>query len=126
MYIITNLCYNIFVNEREMKFMYIIYETYTDETRNMKDLRFNTRIVGLYNDKKIAKEKLEEHLEQIQLDLTDDNNWFVRKYDKKLMKEQVENAVEIYEIFNEFIDNCEEVFYVVLEKVECDLNDNNN
>lgn len=106
--------------------MYIIYETYTDETRNMKDLRFNTRIVGLYNDKKIAKEKLEEHLEQIQLDLTDDNNWFVRKYDKKLMKEQVENAVEIYEIFNEFIDNCEEVFYVVLEKVECDLNDNNN
>ena len=126
MYIITNLCYNIFVNEREMKFMYIIYETYTDETRNMKDLRFNTRIVGLYNDKKIAKEKLEEHLEQIQLDLINDNNWFVRKYDKKLMKEQVENAVEIYEIFNEFIDNCEEIFYVVLEKVECDLNDNNN
>ena len=104
--------------------MYLIYETYTDETRNMKNLRFNTRIIGLYEDKKIAVNKYKEHLEDIQLDFTDENNWYVKKYDKKLMKEQIKNALEIYEVFNEFVDNCEEVFYVVLEKVESDLNEN--
>lgn len=106
--------------------MYIIYETYTDETRNMKDLRFNTKIIGVYADKKVAKEKFEEHLEKIQLDLMSDYNWYIKKYDKKLLAEQNENAIEVYEIFNEYIDNYEEVFYVVLEKVESDLNDNNN
>ena len=106
--------------------MYIIYETYTDETRNMKDLRFNTKIIGVYVDKKVAKEKFEEHLEKIQLDLMSDYNWYTKKYDKKLLAEQNENAIEVYEIFNEYIDNYEEVFYVVLEKVESDLNDNNN
>ena len=106
--------------------MYLIYETYTDETRNMKDLRFNTRIIGVYEDKKIAVNKYKEHLEDIQLDFTDENNWYVKKYDKKLMKEQIKNALEIYEVFNEFVDNCEEVFYVVLEKVESDLDENNN
>lgn len=104
--------------------MYLIYETYTDETRNMKDLRFNTRIIGVYEDKKIAVNKYKEHLEDIQLDFTDENNWYVKKYDKKLMKEQIKNALEIYEVFNEFVDNYEEVFYVVLEKVESDLNEN--
>lgn len=104
--------------------MYLIYETYTDETRNMKNLRFNTRIIGVYEDKKIAVNKYKEHLEDIQLDFTDENNWYVKKYDKKLMKEQIKNTLEIYEVFNEFVDNCEEVFYVVLEKVESDLNEN--
>lgn len=103
--------------------MYLIYETYTDETRNMKNLRFNTRIIGVYEDKKIAVNKYKEHLEDIQLDFTDENNWYVKKYDKKLMKEQIKNALEIYEVFNEFVDNCEEVFYVVLERVESDLNE---
>lgn len=104
--------------------MYIIYETYTDETRNMKDLRFNTRIVGVYEDKKVAVDKYKQHLEDIQLDFTDENNWYIKKYDKKLMKEQNKNALEIYEVFNNFIENCEEVFYVVLEKVESGLNEN--
>lgn len=103
--------------------MYLIYETYTDETRNMRDLRFNTRIVGVYADKKKAKNEFDKYLESIQLNFTEDNNWYIKKYDKKLMKEQNENALEIYEVFNEFIDNCGEVFYVVLEKVESGLNE---
>lgn len=98
--------------------MYLVYETYTDETRNMRDLRFNTRIVGVYADKKKAKEEFNKHLESIQLSLLEDNNWYIRKYDKKLMKEQLENAIEIYEVFNDFVDNCGEIFYVILEKVE--------
>lgn len=106
--------------------MYLIYETYTDETRNMRDLRFNTKIVGVYENKKVAIDKYEKHLENIQLDLIDRNNWYIKKYDKKLMKEQNENALEIYEIFNEFIDNYEEVFYVVLEKVEVSRDETKN
>ena len=104
--------------------MYIIYETYTDETRNMKDLRFNTKIIGIYESKKNAIDKFKEHLEDIQLDFTDDNNWYIKKYSKGLAKEQIKNVIEIYEVFNDFIENCEEVFYVVLEKVESDLNEN--
>ena len=106
--------------------MYLIYETYTDETRNMKDLRFNTRIIGVYENKKVAVDKYKQHLEDIQLDFTDENNWYIKQYDKKLMKEQNKNTLEIYEVFNEFVDNCEEIFYVILEKVESDLDENNN
>lgn len=106
--------------------MYLIYETYTDETRSMKDLRFNTKIIGLYDNKNIAINEYTKHLENIQLDFTDDNNWYIKKYDKKLMKEQNKNAMEIYEVFNEFIDNCEEVYYVVLEKVEVFKDETNN
>ena len=103
--------------------MYLIYETYTDETRNMRDLRFNTRIVGVYENKKVAINKFKEHLEDIQLDFTEDNDWYIKKFDKKLAKEQNENIIEIYEVFNEYVDNCEEVFYVILEKVESDLDE---
>ena len=106
--------------------MYLIYETYTDETRNMKNLRFNTKIIGVYEDKKIAVNKYKEHLEDIQLDFTDENNWYIKKYSKSLAKEQIKNVIDIYEVFNEFVDNCEEIFYVVLEKVESGLDDNNN
>lgn len=104
--------------------MYLIYETYTDETRNMKDLRFNTRIIGVYDNKKVAVRQFKEHLEDIQLDFTDENNWYIKKYNKSLAKEQIKNVIDIYEVFNEFVDNCEEMFYVVLEKVESDLNEN--
>lgn len=104
--------------------MYLIYETYTDETRNMRDLRFNTRIVGVYESKRKAKDEFDKHLEDIQLDFTEDNDWYIKKFDKKLAKEQNENIIEVYEVFNEYVDNCGEVFYVILEKVESDLNDN--
>ena len=35
--------------------MYVLYESYTDETRNMKDLNFNTKVIGLYKTKEQAK-----------------------------------------------------------------------
>ena len=92
----------------------------------MKNLRFNTKIIGVYEDKKIAVNKYKEHLEDIQLDFTDENNWYIKKYSKSLAKEQIKNVIDIYEVFNEFVDNCEEIFYVVLEKVESGLDDNNN
>lgn len=38
--------------------MYIIYETYTDDTRNIKEMRFNTKIVGAYYDEKNSKSRI--------------------------------------------------------------------
>ena len=98
--------------------MYIIYETYTDETRNMKDLRFNTKIVGIYYDEKIAKAELEKHIELTINRIDEEQDWFVRRFDKKIIKDEFDNIIKVYEVFNEYIDNVAEVYYIVLEKVE--------
>ena len=97
--------------------MYIIYESYTDEIKNMKEKQFNTKIVGIYNDKKVAIQKLQEHLEQIELGYEADKEWFIKPYEKKLLKDENKNLIKCYQIFNEYIGNFEEIFYVILEKV---------
>lgn len=96
--------------------MYVMYETYTDETSNMRDLRFNTKILGVYQDKKVGLNELDKYVENLQTLFTEENDWYVKKYDKKLLED--EKIVEIYEVFNNFIGNYEETFYVILEKVE--------
>ena len=101
--------------------MYVMYETYTDETSNMRDLRFNTKILGVYQDKKIGLNELTKYVENIQTLFTEENDWYVKKYDKKILEN--DKIVDIYEVFNDFIGNYEEVFYVILEKVGDDLNE---
>lgn len=96
--------------------MYVMYETYTDETSNMRDLRFNTKILGVYQDKKVGLNELDKYVENLQTLFIEENDWYVKKYDKKLLED--EKIVEIYEVFNNFIGNYEETFYVILEKVE--------
>ena len=97
--------------------MYIIYETYTDETRNMKEEQFNTKIIGLYEEKEIAIQKLNEYLEHIKLDYSK-NEWYISPYEKRLSKKINKNFIKVYQVFNEFVGNCEEVYYVILEKIE--------
>lgn len=41
---------------------YILYESHIDETRIMKNLRFNTKIIGLYDEKKLAINELQNML----------------------------------------------------------------
>ena len=94
--------------------MYLLYETYTDETKNMRDILLNTHIVGLYDDKKYAKQKLLEHLQNTKLNYKDKHNWYIKKVKKHIFHK---NIIEIYEVYNDFIENYEEIFYVVLEKV---------
>ena len=108
--------------------MYILYESYTDETRNMKDLNFNTKIIGLYETKEQAKDKLKEYLDYLVKDFETEYNWFVKKYNKKIIKddERYKNVIDIYEVFNDYIDNIAEMYYLILEKVESDLNENDN
>ena len=98
--------------------MYIIYETYTDETRNMKNMRFNTKVVGTYYNEKVAKAELEKYIELTINKVDEEQNWFVKKYDKKIIKDELKNVIKVYEVFNEYIDNVEEMYYIILEKVE--------
>ena len=59
----------------------------------MKDLRLNTKIIGVYDNERIAKGKLEEHIKKIQLDYEDKYNWFYKKFDKGIRKEELPKAV---------------------------------
>lgn len=96
---------------------YILYESHIDETRIMKNLRFNTKIIGLYDEKKLAINELQKYVDDIVLNLTDEHNWYIKEFDIKLAKEENKNIVAVYEVFNEEIDNCGEVFYVILEQI---------
>ena len=49
--------------------------------------------------------------------MLDNNNWYYKKYDKKLL-DNSKDVVKVYEIFNDFVDNCEEEYLIILEKVE--------
>lgn len=105
--------------------MYVLYESYTDETRNMKDLNFNTKVIGLYKTKEQAKDNLKKHINCLVEDLNASYTWFVKKYDKKIIEddERYKNIIDIYEVFNDYIDNIAEMYYLILEKVESDLNE---
>ena len=50
--------------------------------------------------------------------LNEEQDWFVRQFDKKIIKDEFDNIIKVYEVFNEYIDNIAEVYYVVLEKVK--------
>lgn len=98
--------------------MYVVYETFTDETKNMKELRFNTRIIGIYKRKGLAIGKLEEHLNKILKEVNKRYCWFVKESDMNIIKDENKNIIKSYEIYNDYIDNIAEMYYVILEKVE--------
>ena len=110
--------------ERKNSDIYILYKSYTDETRNMLDERFNTRIIGIYNDKKIAKGELMNYINSIVDNLSSKYNWYVKKFNKKVIRDDNKDIIEIYEVYNDYIDNIAEVFYVILEKKDNFLGEN--
>ena len=74
-------------------------------------------VQGLYDEKKLAINELQKYVDDIMLNLTDEHNWYIKEFDIKLAKEENKNIVAVYEVFNEEIDNCGEVFYVILEQI---------
>lgn len=100
--------------------MYILYESYTDETRNMKDLRFNTKIVGIYKDTDKIDEIVNDYANSIIDNLDSQYNWYIKEFDKKLLDKEDKNKIKVYEVYNDFIDNAEEIYYLILEKVKGD------
>lgn len=97
--------------------MYILYETYGDNARLLKDVRINTKILGVYNDKKSGLNAIDKIVKKTIFNMLDKNNWYYKKYDKKLLDNE-KDVIKAYEIFNDFIDNCEEEYLIILEKVE--------
>lgn len=97
--------------------MYILYETYGDNARLLKETRINTKIIGVYADKKSGLNAIDKIVEETMLNALDKNDWYYKKYDKKLL-DNGKDVVKAYEMFNNFIENCEEEYLIILEKVE--------
>ena len=98
--------------------MYILYESYDDDCRNLKELDLNTKIIAIYNDKKQALIGLKELADNTIILEDGENEWFV--------KEEIldnENIIGAYRVFNGEIGNYNEFYTIILEKVEVYNND---
>ena len=93
--------------------MYILYESYDDDCRNLKELDLNTKIIAIYNDKEQALIGLKELADNTIILEDGENEWFV--------KEEIldnENIIDAYRVFNGEIENYNEFYTIILEKVE--------
>ena len=93
--------------------MYILYESYDDDCRNLKELDLNTKIIAIYNDKKQALIGLKELADNTIILEDGENEWFVKEemLDNK-------NIIGAYRVFNGEIENYNEFYTIILEKVE--------
>ena len=93
--------------------MYILYESYDDDCRNLKELDLNTKIIAIYNDKEQALVGLKELADNTSILQDGENECFV--------KEEIldnENIIGAYRVFNGEIENYNEFYTIILEKVE--------
>ena len=93
--------------------MYILYESYDDDCRNLKDLDLNTKIIAIYNNEEQALVGLKELADNTIILEDGENEWFV--------KEEIldnENIIGAYRVFNGEIENYNEFYTIILEKVE--------
>ena len=98
--------------------MYISYESYDDDCRNFNELDLNTKIIAIYNDKEQALVGLKELADNTIILEDGENEWFV--------KEEIldnENIIGAYRVFNGEIENYNEFYTIILEKVEVYNND---
>lgn len=93
--------------------MYILYESYDDDCRNLKELDLNTKIIAIYNNEEQALIGLKELADNTIILEDGENEWFV--------KEEIldnENIIGAYRVFNGEIENYNEFYTIILEKVE--------
>lgn len=98
--------------------MYILYESYDDDCKNLKELDLNTKIIAIYNDKEQALVGLKELADNTIILEDGKSEWFV--------KEEIldnENIIGAYRVFNGEIENYNELYTIILEKVEVYNND---
>lgn len=93
--------------------MYLLYESYDDDCRNLKELDLNTKIIAIYNNKEQALVGLKELVDNTIILEDGENEWFV--------KEEIldnENIIGAYRVFNGEIENYNKFYTIILEKVE--------
>lgn len=95
--------------------MYLIYESYTDECRNLKDLLVNTKIVGLFKDKEQALECYDAYLESTITQSDGEYDWFMQEFDTSLLENK--NIIKAYRVYNEDIETYSDYYMVILEEV---------
>lgn len=98
--------------------MYILYESYDDDCRNLKELDLNTKIIAIYNNEEQALIGLKELADNTIILEDGKSEWFV--------KEEIldnENIIGAYRVFNGEIENYNELYTIILEKVEVYNND---
>ena len=97
--------------------MYMLYESYSDEVKGLLNRSSNTAIKGIYEDKKVANEELDKLIERTINNISIKFDWYVKEMSKKLIDSNNE-VKKVYEVFNEYIDNIEERYLIILERVE--------
>lgn len=98
--------------------MYLLYESYDDESKASKEFELNTKIIALYNNEEQALMGLKELADNTIVLEDGKNEWFVKE-------ECVDNdnVLGAYRVFNKEIDNYNECYVIILEKLEVLDND---
>lgn len=96
--------------------IYVLYETYCDDIKQLKEQTNNTKIIGVFDDLEIANEYISDYLDKIITQDSDNVNWFFKEIKNDLIDNT--NIIKVYDIFNDEIDNYEEHYSLILEKSE--------
>ena len=95
---------------------YIVYESYNDEMKQMKSLDNNTRILGCYEDLDMAIKFVETYLDDTITKYDEGFDWFFKEKELDLVDNK--NIIKVYDIFNGSIENYNEYYTLIVEKVE--------
>lgn len=96
--------------------MYLLYESYTDDCRNLKDLSVNTRLVALYNNKERAVMEYKDYLEKTITQSDGEYDWFVQELDLDLLENK--NILGACRVYNEGIEVYNDYYMIVLEEIK--------
>lgn len=96
--------------------MYLLYESYTDEYKNLKDLLVNTKLMALYNNKKQAVMEYNNYLERIITQSDGEYDWFIQEVELNLLENK--NILGACKVYNEGIEIHNYYYMIVLEKIK--------
>ena len=96
--------------------MYILYESYTDECMNSKDLTMNTKIIALYNTEEQAVEGYNNDLDKTITQSDKEYDWFTQEISVDLLENA--NIINACRVYNGGIEVCEDCYLIALEKME--------
>ena len=96
--------------------MYIIYESYSDDYINDNGLITNTKIIGLYKNKKSAKKEYKKIVDNTISSYDNKFDWFLEDVDIKILdNKRIINACRLH---NGEFNSCVDCYMIILEKVK--------
>lgn len=101
--------------------MYVLYESYDDDIRTLKDIDINTKIIGVYTTQEQGVSAFEKLAEQTITKTDGENDWFRQEVSVALLEN--DNIVCACQMCNGGLDDFAELYTIILEKVEVLEND---